>query len=613
MARCSCGRCAKGVGRVNSFRFPITWRSGTATATATLQLQLCNCPLQLQLCNNAVHYKRHTPRGAAVTLHFASPLHPQAACRYNRKPPAAASCLSAIAEPVQVTRRLCCNHPQDDTMAAATTLASVADRLWRNATAPEVFTVYVEDEWRDPDKFTRRVSDDTMGHFYATFSAENIDKFEVVGGVVQLQATLTLVDVKEPFVTTALTIFGQPKATATGRRVQLTHCRLLPPPPRVLAGTGAPRLPEPALTNAGCIFVHEVNGTPRVLLFSRKPSMWWLQHGFTSTEALRDRLEQARRNGTLPHMLKTWRWSELELASQGGVVPLQHDARGTRMFSALTDDSLRRDFLAQPAAEELQRRRTVFGSAQTQLEVPAEILWDVCRAGCRQTVTVDPEAMTLDDESKKLLRAWCSALAKVEQHYGAAAATELKGITPDRVRILKVRDTSDLVENLYFVVRADDVMPVIRRYIPPSYRAYPELLRLGAVDDPTTPGVVPWPQRARGRGSTELAKLIHAMENEITQHPDTPALVCPDVRSETDAVASVRLDALEKVTPTLWSTVFKLDAAAAAPAAREAGDGPAAALEWAALHQHPALKYLRARGEHQFLDALRMAACDLLG
>ena len=52
------------------------------------------------------------------------------------------------------------------------------------------------------------------------------------------------------------------------------------------------------------------------------------------------------------------------------------------------------------------------------------------------------------------------------------------------------------------------------------------------------------------------------------------------VQPETDAVASVRLDALDEVAPTLWSTLFKSDGAATAPYAKEAADSTGGALDW---------------------------------
>jgi len=128
------------------------------------------------------------------------------------------------------------------------------------------------------------------------------------------------------------------------------------------------------------------------------------------------------------------------------------------------------------------------------------------------------------------------------------------------------------------------------------------------LSDPKSPGIVPGPgpHRPGARhprpGERDRAALRHA-----------GGCVPFYVQAETDAVASVRLDALEEVAPTLWSTLFKSDVAAAAPYAREAADSTGGALDWAALDQHPRVEVPACWGEHQFLDALRMAPHDLLG
>jgi len=88
--------------------------------------------------------------------------------------------------------------------------------------------------------------------------------------------------------------------------------------------------------------------------------------------------------------------------------------------------------------------------------------------------------------------------------------------------------------------------------------------------------------------------------------PSAPAMVCPLGRREFDAIASILLDAIETVAPTLLTTLCS-DEPAMPQGLQEPGD-----LEWVSCDQPADLKHLEVRRQRQFLDALYLAAQDLL-
>ena len=343
-------------------------------------------------------------------------------------------------------------------LARGRTLAAVAsDVLQRQRTGPKLtqtgwFVVYVDEEWRDFDKFNRIVADHTMGYIKAFFPKDADDEVNATGQIVLMRATmrLTKLNLEVP-----LTLFHLPLNAAI-YKMTLTDAFLQP---SSTERRGQLHLPGPAFTKVGCIIVHSAGGVPRVVAVANVASSWWLKHGWSDAATLRATFEEAERDGALSEILQTWRWGELEPLSNRQPIRQTRGADG--IYDGLSDEL--RAYLAEAAAAEVRRRQDIYrtnapGNNQPgPLEVLDNVRWDVFKGGCDVTVKLNslPGTFRLNAEEEKLLRAWCSVIKAADAEGGRGLANALKALRPDDVRGIKVRDATEMTERMYFVVSAD--------------------------------------------------------------------------------------------------------------------------------------------------------------